>query len=322
MINTLGSFSAISIVLWLLLSFLFTLLYPLIRGIFFALHPRFGSALLLAYWLGPFILSIISTSFLFVPDLEGVLVDAHCHDACTNHVPLIHSLGLASFGLAVGGLIFVYLAWRCVNTLRQSHQLKTQFRALANYHGAYHLLGSSTPLVFTLGWWKPRIYLSEGLSVACTDNDLSIILLHEQAHQDRRDNLRLLLARLSGAIFNSFLAIRVMSDLQLLTEQACDFRAAERFGHVAVAQTLLKVRRLMSVPNTDIDELRTAFAERDVEMRIKALLKAQYRIALRPWQVTVLASALLISLTLMISPLHHGSEWVITKLSSPNVHIH
>ena len=322
MINTLGSFSAISIVLWLLLSFLFTLFYPLIRGVFFALHPRFGSALLLAYWLGPFILSIISTSFLFVPNLEGVLVDAHCHEACTNHVPLIHSLGLASFGLAVGGLIFVYLAWRCVHTLRQSQQLKTQFRALANYHGAYHLLGSSTPLVFTLGWWKPRIYLSEGLSNACTDNDLSIILLHEQAHQERRDNLRLLLARLSGAIFNSFLAIRVMSDLQLLTEQACDFRAAERFGHVAVAQTLLKVRRLMSFPNTDRDELRTAFAERDVEMRIKALLKAQHRIALRPWQVTALASALLISLTLMISPLHHGSEWVITMLSSPNVHIH
>lgn len=322
MINTLGSFSAIALVLWLLLSVLFVLLYPLIRRFFFALQPRFGSALLLAYWMGPLILSLSSTSFLYVPEVEGILVDAHCHEACAKHVPLIHSIGLAAFGLAVGGVVLFFLATRCVQTLRQSRQLKMQFRAFAHDYGAYHLLNSATPLVFTLGWWKPRIYLSEGLSNACSDADLSIILLHEKAHQERRDNLRLLLARLSSAILSSSLAHHIMSDLQLLTEQACDFRAAERFGHVAVAQTLLKVKRLMSFPPASIGEVSTAFAERDVEMRIKALLKAQQRIALRPWQVAALASALLMSLTLMISPLHHGSEWVITLLSSTNVHVH
>lgn len=322
MINTLGSFSAIAIVLWLLLSFLFVLFYPMTRRILFALHPRFGSALLLAYWVGPVILSIVSTSFLFVPDLERVLVDAHCHQACSSHVPLIESFGMASLGLAVGGLILFVVAMRCLRTLRQSRQLKMQFRALSRHRGAYHLLGSATPLVFTLGWWRPRIYLSEGLSSACTDTDLSIILLHEQAHQERRDNLRLLLARLSSAILSSFFATRIMSDLQLLTEQACDFRAAERFGHVAVAQTLLKVKRLMRFPKDSFGEVSNAFAERDVELRIKALLKAQHRIALQPWQVAALASALLMSLTLMISPLHHGSEWVITALSDPIVHVH
>lgn len=322
MINVLGSFSTIVIVLWFLLSILFVLFYPIVRRIFFALHPRFGSALLLAYWLGPLILSVLSTSFLFVPDLERVLVNAHCHEACTNHVPLIQSFGFASFGLAVGGVVLLILALRCIHTLRQSRQLRAQFRALARQRGSYYLLGSATPLVFTLGWWNPKIYLSEGLSSACTDADLSIILLHEQAHQERRDNLRLLLARLSNAILSKFLNTRLMSDLQLLTEQACDFRAADRFGHVAVAQTLLKVRRLMSFPNATMQGLSTAFAERDVEMRIKALLKEQQRITLRPWQMVALASALLISLTLMISPLHHGSEWVITMLSSPNVHVH
>lgn len=322
MINTLGSFSAIVVVLWLLLSILFAVVYPFIKSLFFALHPRFGSALLLAYWMGPFILSVLSTSFLFVPELERVLVDPHCHEACANHVPLIHSLGLASFGLAVGGFVLLFLIVRCVQTLTQSRQLKTQFRAFARHCGAYHLLGSATPLVFTLGWWKPKIYLSEGLSSACSDADLSIILLHEQAHQERRDNLRLLLARLSSAILSNIFATRIMSDLQLLTEQACDFRAAERFGHVAVAQTLLKVRRLMSQPSAAVADVSTAFAERDVEMRIKALLKAQHRVLLRPWQMLAIASVLMLSLSLLISPLHHGSEWVITKLSSENVHLH
>ena len=322
MINTLGSFSAIVIVLWLLLSFLFVLLYPIIRSGFFALHPRFGSALLLAYSTGPLLLSMASTSFLFVPELENVLVDAHCHDACTNHVPLIQTLGLAYVGLAVGGLALLFLALSCIQTLWQSRQLKRQFRALARHRGAYHSLGSATPLVFTLGWWKSRIYLSEGLSDACSDADLSIILLHEQAHQERRDNLRLLLARLSNAIFGKFVVTRIMADLQLLTEQACDFRAAERFGDIAVAQTLLKIKRLMTLPNVAIDGVSMGFAHRDVEMRVKALLRAQHRIKLHPWQVATLASVILISLTLVISPLHHGSEWVITKLSDANVHIH
>jgi hypothetical protein len=37
----------------------------------------------------------------------------------------------------------------------------------------------------------------------------------------------------------------MMVDLQLMTEEACDFRAAEKFGHIAVAETLIKVKRLL-----------------------------------------------------------------------------
>lgn len=322
MINTLGSFSAIGLVLWMLLSVVFMGLYPFVRKAIFALHPRNGSALLLAYWLGPFLLSAISTSFLFMPEVESVLVDAHCHAACASHVPLIESLGLAAFGLAVGGIVFCILAVRCAQTLRQSWQLRSQFRALGRHLGDYHLLDSEMPLVFTLGWWKPRIYLSAGLSKACTDDDLSIILQHEKAHQERRDNLRLLLARLCSAVLNKAHANRIKDDLQLLTEQACDFRAAERFGHVAVAETLLKVKRLLIYPQVAMGDVSYAFAERDVELRIKALLKAQQRVLLRPWQLGVLASALLLSLSLMVSPLHHGSEWVITLFSSHNLYLH
>lgn len=322
MINTLGSFAAIFLVLWLLLGVLFLVVYPLIRAAFLNLHPRFGSALLLAYWTGPFLMSLISTSFLFMPNVESVLVDAHCHEACTSHVPLIHSLGLASFGLLACATVLLYLALRCALALRQAWQLRTQFGFLAQDHGAYHLLRAACPLVFTLGWWHPRIYVSEGLSGACSDSDLSIILQHEKAHQERRDNLRLLVARLCSIVVGERLARVILSDLQLLTEQACDFRAAERFGHVAVAETLLKIKRLLMLKPGESPELAMAFAERDVELRIKALLRAQSRVCLQTWQMGMIASALLLSMSLMISPLHHGSEWVITALSNAHVHLH
>lgn len=322
MITTLGSFSAIFLVLWLLLSVLFLLVYPLLRPLFLALHPRFGSALLLAYWTGPFLASLASTVFLFMPNVESVLVDAHCHEDCASHVPLIHSFGLASFGLVAAGTVLLLLIYRCVITLRQSRQLGTQFRLLSCDRGAYHQLQAASPLVFTLGWWKPRIYVSEGMAAVCSEADLSIILLHEKAHQERRDNLRSLIARLCSALLSNGLAHRIMTDLQLLTEQACDFRAAEKYGHVAVAETLLKVKRLLQHQSAPAPSVAMAFAERDVELRIKALLKAQQRIVLQSWQLGVIALCLLLSLALLISPLHHGSEWVITALTSTHVHLH
>ena len=321
MIYTLGSFSAIFLGFWLVLGIVFLALYPLLRSAFLALHPRLGSALLLAYWTGPFLLSLISTGFLFMPRVESVLVDAHCHEACSSHVPLIHSLGLASIGLAACTAVLLYLALRCARMLRQSWQLRTQFGFLAQNEGAYHLLRAASPLVFTLGWWRPRISVSEGLSDACSQNDLAIILRHEQAHQERRDNLRLLTARLCSAVLGGRLAGLVLSDLQLLTEQACDFRAAETHGHVAVAETLLKIKRLLTLAPAEVPAMAMAFAERDVELRIRALLRTQPRISLHSWQIAVLLAALLLSMSLLISPLHHGSEWLITALSGFHMHL-
>ncbi len=321
MISMLGSFSAIFLGLCLLLSLVFLLAYPLIRPLFLTLHPRFGSALLLLYWLCPFVMSFASTGVLFMPEVESVLVDSHCHEECVSHVPMLHTTELVMLGLLLGSALLLSLLWRCIDTLSKSRQLSTQFKHLGRDLGAYQQLKGATPLVFTLGWWHPRIYVSEGLEKACSNTDMSIILLHEQAHQERRDNLRLLLAKLCSVILYRLGATRMMSDLQLLTEQACDFRAAEQYGYVNVAETLLKVKRLLKQASS-IPASAMAFADNDVELRIKALLKAQQRVKLYPWQLGVIVSSLLVSMSLLISPLHHGSEWLITLLSHANVIVH
>src|SRR5690606_25883455 len=112
MINSIGSFAAIWLTLWLLLSIVFGLLYPLTRKIFKVLHPRFGSILLLYYWMAPFLVSLASAAFLFMPSAETLLVDSHCHQDCQSHVPLIDSIGLAWFGVVIGSLVLVNLTVR------------------------------------------------------------------------------------------------------------------------------------------------------------------------------------------------------------------
>lgn len=322
MINAIGTFSSIWLVLWLSLAVLFVLCYPLLRPLFLRLHPRHGSTLLLAWWVLPFAASLISTLFLFMPSAENLLVDAHCHDDCTSHVPLIDSPALALFGLAAGLLAVAALLVRFFTTMRKSRQLHTQFDFLGRRRGAWFEMEAECPLVFTLGWWRPRIYLSSGLRKACTETDLQIILQHERAHQQRRDNLRLLVARLCCAILPGPLARRVLDDLQIVTEEACDFRAAERFGEVAVAQTLLKVKRLLQAQPAAVPALAMAFAERDVETRIKSLLRASARLSLHSWQLAVLLGCGALALILTVGPLHHGSEWVIAQLTPQAMHLH
>ena len=314
MINSVGTFASIWLALWLALSALFVLVYPLLRTTLLNLHPRHGSTLLLAYWVLPFAAALLSTVILFMPPAETLLVQAHCHADCASHAPLIDSAALAGFGIALGTLVLLVLLWRFVTTLRRSRQLHAQFDVLGRRRGAWYEMDSDCPLVFTLGWWRPRIYLSSGLREACTAQDLDIILHHERAHQERRDNLRLLVARLCCAILPGPLSRRVLADLQVVTEQACDFRAAERCGPLAVAETLLKIKRLLLSCPALLPQDALAFAERDVETRIKALLLASSRVTLQRWQLIlllVLGSALLIA---MIGPLHHGSEWVISTL--------
>lgn len=322
MINTIGTFSSIWLALWLTLSVLFVLAYPLLRPLLLRLHPRFGSTLLLAYWTLPFVASLSSTAFLFLPTAETLLVDAHCHDDCASHAPLIDSMGIAWFGVAIGSLAVLGLLLRFATTLRKSQQLHTQFGFLGKRRGAWFEMESECPLVFTLGWWKPRIYVSTGLLHACSADDLDIILQHERAHQARRDNLRLLIARLCCAVLPAPLARRILNDLQVVTEEACDFLAAERFGHVAVAETLLKVKRLLMAQPASVPQEAMAFAEREVEIRIKALLRASSRVSLRTWQLGLLLCGGLLMLVLMVGPLHHGSEWVISALTSSGNHMH
>ena len=206
--------------------------------------------------------------------------------------------------------------------MRRSVQLHRQFNSLGRPLGEYYAIKSQCPLVFTLGWWNPSIYVSDGLAQGCDERDLSIILLHEQAHQERRDNLRLLLARLCSAILSQNLARQMMTDLQLMTEEACDFRAAEKFGHIAVAETLIKVKRLLMAHPSPLPMGVLGFAEREVETRIMALLNAASRVSPKPWQLLLLGASILLALLLLVSPLHHGSEWVITFLAADVPHLH
>ncbi|MFM1897152.1 MAG: hypothetical protein RLZZ385_2226 [Pseudomonadota bacterium] len=316
MIEVIGSFATIGLVLWLLLSIVFVLFYPVIRPALMATHPRNGSFLLLAYWSGPFLVSLFCTCLLYMPGLESLLVDAHCHADCGDHLPVLGSTGLAfvAIGLSLG--ILLLLTVRVVVNLLAGWRMQHEFAVLSHGGRRFRVIASDRPLVFTLGWWRPQIYFSEALLQQCTPGQLDVILSHEQEHSRRRDNLRLLLVRAFGLLLPARFYGQIKSDARSLIEQACDFRAAETYGAFAVAETLLHIQRLMQGLAQDVPRHAAAFLECDVETRITAVLEGRSRIVLSDAQVLVLMVLLAGCFMATVAPLHHASERMIALLTT------
>lgn len=163
------------------------------------------------------------------------------------------------------------------------------------------------PSPFVLGMFRPKIYLPVGLD----PQDRRYVLLHEQAHLRRRDNLTKPLAYLIVCFhwFNPILwaAYRLLC---LDIETACDQAVLRQFPRgqgddtAAYAAALLHLSREPGVPSA----VPLAFGEEDAKGRIEALL--QYK---RPavWVfATALTACLLAAVCLAANPtkgIHHLS---------------
>jgi hypothetical protein len=284
---------------WLLLALILGVLWPLIRPWFTRADPRRASALLLT-WMGlPLAGSLLLTAILYLPYLRPV-VD-HCHaGACVAHGPsrdwsawpaaiLLAAIGIAALRFAVRH----YLpALRLLRTLQ----------VIGEARPGYTLLQDDAPAAFALGWLAPRVFLTRGLLGACSPAQVAIILRHEQAHLQRRDNLRLLLANLFTLPLPRHWRLPLLRDHRLFCEQACDWAAADRADRTEVAETVLSVARLqMSVPAGS-----AAFAGH-TEQRVRSLLRDRAEPPLLALRVAPLLALVLLA-TQAIEPVHHLLE--------------
>ncbi|MGM0633619.1 MAG: M48 family metalloprotease [Pseudomonadota bacterium] len=308
---TLGSFAAVWASVWLLLMMVLLTLHRPFRPVLFRLHPASASAVLLTLCAAPFLVSLLGAVLLYLPQTESALVSQHCHEDCAAHAPVTASLAVAVTGLAASGLLLVLLAGRAARHLVRAMQLTRQLRPLSRSQGAgYRELDSGQPVVFTLGWLRPDVYVSRGLIDRCDNSDLQVILAHERAHRRRRDNLRILIGRLLCLVAPLSWKQRVLDDLELLSEQACDFAAARRFGTVSVAGTLVRVKRILQDTFMDSPELQR-FTGAEVEARVRALLGSGERVLLGPLQLGILLAVILTLIVLGVEPMHHATEWAL-----------
>lgn len=98
---------------------------------------------------------------------------------------------------------------------------------------------------FSLGFWRPRPWLTAGLVNLLTDEELAVVLAHEAHHCRQRDPLRLLVARtLKAAFFHVPLVGHLAEAAELQQEMAADQSAIAHLGSdlplLCTLQKLLK----------------------------------------------------------------------------------
>lgn len=98
------------------------------------------------------------------------------------------------------------------------------------------VMPGAVPRAFCSGLARPRVYVSEGLLAALGDRELAAVVAHEGHHADRRDPLRLLIARAIGEAYSLRMLPRRE---QALAELAADAAAVRRGGAAPLASALL-----------------------------------------------------------------------------------
>ncbi|MCQ3973462.1 MAG: hypothetical protein DPW09_08465 [Anaerolineae bacterium] len=164
----------------------------------------------------------------------------------------------------------------------------TRLQALLPAHGLsiedIVFLNFEPAHAFSLGFWRPRVWLTAGLVNLLTDEELTTVLAHEVHHCRQRDPLRLLIGRtLKSAFVFLPLVAHLAEVVELQQEVAADRSAIWHAGSdlplLCTLQKLLKQGVTGVVPST------AAYSPFNVtEARLRRLI---YPAQPRHWRVVV-----------------------------------
>lgn len=259
----------------------------------------------------------------FVPTLLfefGIVPDlcldrqASDHLSCPMH-PRTVGIGSVALLLALAaGLVAVSATAYAAVQLLGARRVLARLDALSEpeHTGVVRVVRSACPLALSTTWPRERIYVSRSVLEILDESELDGLVLHERAHLERRDTMRLLIARLAAHALLPRARRRLLQALELAVEQACDRVAACRVGPVAVASALLKFSRAAAMPGAARVAMVSAYDGADIAHRVRALVAADGgalplpRLRISRWWVAALVPACWL--------LHELGEFVLRPL--------
>lgn len=311
----------------LLVSFLGGAMYVPIRRFLRGLPPATESALLLAFAGAPALTGLALVMLALSPSLAhlfGIGID-HCHEHrhhahfCVTHAALWTGSGMDWLTLVLAGGAVVAFTGNLPRRLWQTRGVARVLDALAlpsPTARAWRVVDMDGPLALTTGLMRPRIYLSARLLDALSPAELAAVVGHEEAHRQRRDAVRQLAAEVLTRLHLPPIRRRLLKDLSLASERACDEEAAlGSSGRLCVAGTLLKVARLNAKRQLPADTLLLTMTGADLEARIEALLRPVAQRQIAPWSLLIPGAGVILAFGCIYSDrLHHGIESALPLL--------
>jgi hypothetical protein len=218
--------------------------------------------------------------------------DTH-HHLCVTHPPRESGHWMTwAFPLGVWGTMALILGACTRRAWKQWRMARVLIRLSvpSDYGSDVRIVEQSVPLALTLGLFRPSILVSTGLVARTSGKALGIVLAHERAHVARRDTLFAFLDQFPAALLPQRVSRRLLAELTLAREQACDAVAARKVGPGRVAAALAEFASLnMPVPAVGLSVVSGA-----LEARVMHLLHPPtptWRWALAPIAVLALLVA-------------------------------
>jgi hypothetical protein len=233
------------------------LIWPGMSGWIRSAHPRTRTWAALAAACAPF---AVSTGVVVLCLLPGVLpllgiADDHCAahpdhpHLCLVHPTAAMTPALVLTVMALAGPLAVAALRRLAKHLAALRPVLDLRRAASDVLGpGIRRISSPRFFAVTVGLLRPVVIVSSRLIERLDEAEVGVVLAHERAHVRRRDPLVRSMAALLSFSLPPTCRRRILDELELATEQACDEEAAHAVGdRLLVAETLLAVERLTSV---------------------------------------------------------------------------
>ena len=305
-----------------LVSLLTPIAQRLVRERLIRLPPALRHRIYLLWSMAPLGLGLAVASLLLVPSALAGLgwVEDHCHAHDHVHLCLLHpptpsgdALGLTVLGV-FGSLVLLHAAG-LLGTVRRARRIRRLLQSGVAGEDRNGVVQTRHPnlVALTIGFWRPRVYVSHALLKSLSPAQRTVLLAHEHAHAHRRDGLWGLLAQTLSLLHLPHIRRRILSELHLAAEEACDAEAASQCGDgLRVAETILAVARRMQAGTTAEPLAMPALTGSSVEQRVHALLAPAGPVHISRRKLGTLALLLLIALAAGLEPLHHTVESLLT----------
>lgn len=258
MVNTLVTISHYLfawVILTVLLSWLFALVYPFAASAFFrrgVVKAAFGT--LFFSLLAP-ITAFVTLIILASPTWAHLIVEPHCHgDLCEPHslkFVIETMLGTTLLAMALASVIVVALLM--TSQLLTSHRRSQMLELLSEQDDSGYLrFKNSHRVAWCFGVFKPKVFLSSGLIESLNNEQRQAILAYELEHALRYHNLRKWLVFWSTSMWPKKIKEKIRHNFSQLCESICDLKAFSSLNHTMEAAVFL-------------DTLRTVYGTRDGE---------------------------------------------------------
>lgn len=232
------------VIVFVVLSWIITSFYPLMSRALAKVKVEQAAFCVLMYgFLAPAAASVALIVLSF-PNLAFSFIAEHCHGLdCTPHT--LHGTLSTVQGIIIVAIVISLLIGVCTMIALQlfsgRNTLQTMSR-LADPTSSYKVVDSNAAVAWCCGLIQPEIFISRGLAETLTAEQMQVVLVHEQTHVERKDNLRKWALHWTTIAWPKRYRMHIKQDLSTYTEHVCDLAAVrcqqQSRGYVAVMETL------------------------------------------------------------------------------------